>query len=88
MLFEPSLEIGDGLTLYRRVLLRVYIIYKVAYLNASVHASIDTEQRAIDAAQLAIGDECYLWILLLRYVVYREELLGEGDHQSASTLYE
>ena len=88
MLLEPSLEIGDGLTLYCGILLGVYIIYEVAYLNASVHASIDTEQRVIDAAQLAIGDECYLWILLLRYVVYRKEMLGEWHHQSAGTLYE
>lgn len=87
MLLEPSLEIVDGLTLYRRVLLRVHIIYKVAHLNASVHASIDTEQCVIDATQLAIGDKSYLWIFLLSYVVYREELLGERYHQPASTLY-
>ena len=88
MLLEPSLEIADGLILYRCVLLGVHIIYKVAHLNASVHTSIDTEQCVVDATQLAIGDESYLWILLLCYVVYREELLGEWYHQSSSTLYE
>ena len=88
MLLEPSLEIADGLMLYRGILLGVYIIYKVSHLNVSVHASIDTKYRVVDAAQLAIGDECYLWILLLRYVVYRKEMLGEWHHQSAGTLYE
>lgn len=43
MLLEPSLEIADGLTLYCGILLGVYIIYEVAYLNASMHTSIDTE---------------------------------------------
>lgn len=41
----------------------------------------------VDATQLTIGNECYLWILLLSYVVYCEELLGERYHQSTGALY-
>ena len=88
MLLEPSLEIGYGLMLYSYVLLGVHIIYKVRHLNAPVHTSIDTEQCVVDATQLAVGDESYLWILLLSYVVYCEEVLGKRYHQSSRTLYE
>ena len=47
----------------------------------------EAQQGVVDAAQLSGGDKDKR-VLLLRNVVYRQEIFGKGNHQTAGAFYE
>ena len=55
--------------------------------DAPVLDGFEAQQGVVDAAQLSGGDEDKR-VLLFHNVVYRQEIFGEGNHQTSGSFYE
>ena len=73
----------DSLVLYRGIEVVEYRIER----DAPVLDGFEAQQGVVDAAQLSGGDKDKR-VLLLRNVVYRQEIFGKGNHQPAGAFYE
>ena len=73
----------DSLVLYRGIEVVEYRIER----DAPVLDGFEAQQGVVDAAQLSGGDKDKR-VLLLRNVVYRQEIFGKGNHQTAGAFYE
>ena len=55
--------------------------------DAPVLDGFEAQQGVVDATQLSGGDEDKR-VLLFHNVVYRQEIFGEGNHQTSGSFYE